>query len=203
MRHEGRLSQWNDERGFGFIEPTQGADKVFVHISAFAHGDRAALARPQPGERVSFEIEVDSKGRKQARRVVRADSVGRSPAAVRGHPARRRSEPEGSGLFGRLLSFLLALAIVAGVGWKGYHWWWSGQGVRQSPASPTASVLDSSPGAPAVSSAFRCDGRQHCSQMTSCAEAKYFLRNCPGVMMDGDGDGVPCEQQWCTSPFAR
>lgn len=45
--------------------------------------------------------------------------------------------------------------------------------------------------------AFTCDGRTHCSQMKSCAEATYFLRNCPGVEMDGDGDGVPCESQWC------
>ena len=37
--------------------------------------------------------------------------------------------------------------------------------------------------------------------MTSCAEATYFLRNCPGVKMDGNHDGVPCEQQWCTGPF--
>jgi endonuclease YncB( thermonuclease family) len=44
----------------------------------------------------------------------------------------------------------------------------------------------------------RCDGRTHCSQMTSCAEAKYFLQNCPGVKMDGNGDGVPCERQWCS-----
>ncbi|HWL62907.1 MAG TPA: excalibur calcium-binding domain-containing protein [Steroidobacteraceae bacterium] len=36
-----------------------------------------------------------------------------------------------------------------------------------------------------------------CSQMGSCEEAKYFIRNCPGTEMDGDGDGVPCERQWC------
>ena len=42
-----------------------------------------------------------------------------------------------------------------------------------------------------------CDGRKHCSQMTSCTEAKYFLANCPGVQMDGNRDGIPCEQQWC------
>ncbi|WP_291113463.1 excalibur calcium-binding domain-containing protein [Hydrogenophaga sp.] len=34
--------------------------------------------------------------------------------------------------------------------------------------------------------------------MTSCSEARLFLKHCPGVKMDGDGDGVPCEQQWCT-----
>lgn len=45
---------------------------------------------------------------------------------------------------------------------------------------------------------FRCDGRTHCSQMHSCAEATFFLNNCPGVKMDGNRDGVPCEKQWCT-----
>ena len=44
---------------------------------------------------------------------------------------------------------------------------------------------------------FVCDGRTHCSQMTSCAEAKYFLANCPNVKMDGDHNGIPCERQWC------
>ena len=47
-----------------------------------------------------------------------------------------------------------------------------------------------------IASSFRCDGRTHCSEMTSCAEAKFFLANCPGVKMD-NGDGVPCESQWC------
>jgi len=51
--------------------------------------------------------------------------------------------------------------------------------------------------APSVSSGYSCDGRTYCSQMKSCAEAKYFLANCPGVKMDGDKNGIPCEQQWC------
>ena len=46
--------------------------------------------------------------------------------------------------------------------------------------------------------AYRCDGRIHCSQMTSCDEAQYFLRHCPGARMDGDGNGIPCEKQWCS-----
>ena len=44
---------------------------------------------------------------------------------------------------------------------------------------------------------FECDGRQHCSQMSSCAEATYFIKHCPNTKMDGDRDGVPCERQWC------
>jgi hypothetical protein len=33
--------------------------------------------------------------------------------------------------------------------------------------------------------------------MRSCAEATYFLAHCPGVAMDGNRDGIPCERQWC------
>nr|WP_312989717.1 excalibur calcium-binding domain-containing protein [Comamonas koreensis] len=35
------------------------------------------------------------------------------------------------------------------------------------------------------------------SQITSCKEAKLFLKNCPDTKMDGDNDGVPCERQLC------
>lgn len=48
-----------------------------------------------------------------------------------------------------------------------------------------------------VNPSFKCDGRTHCSQMTSCEEATFFLRNCPNVKMDGNNDGIPCEKQWC------
>jgi endonuclease YncB( thermonuclease family) len=50
---------------------------------------------------------------------------------------------------------------------------------------------------PAAAAPYRCDGRIYCSQMRSCAEATYFLKHCPGVKMDGNNDGVPCERQWC------
>ena len=44
---------------------------------------------------------------------------------------------------------------------------------------------------------YSCQGKTHCSQMTSCEETKFYLRNCPNVKIDGDGNGVPCEKQWC------
>jgi len=43
---------------------------------------------------------------------------------------------------------------------------------------------------------YKCDGRKYCSQMRSYEEAKFFLRHCPGVKMDGDDDGIPCERQF-------
>ena len=78
---------------------------------------------------------------------------------------------------------------------------------KRTPAPPTISTtpepreeFPSEPisiPAPPASVQYRCDGRTRCSQMTSCDEAKFFLRNCPGTQMDGDSDGIPCEQQWC------
>jgi hypothetical protein len=65
------------------------------------------------------------------------------------------------------------------------------------PSVPSTSPRSVKVTPPDPSGAFRCDGRKYCSQMTSCAEATFFLRNCSGVKMDGNNDGVPCEQQWC------
>lgn len=49
---------------------------------------------------------------------------------------------------------------------------------------------------PVVRKDFRCDGRQHCSQMTSYEEAVFFNQYCPNTKMDGDADGIPCEDQF-------
>ncbi len=80
-------------------------------------------------------------------------------------------------------------------------------GPCEGAAAPTPSGVAPMAAAPApaptaataaVTSRYRCDGRTHCSHMTSCEEATWFLKNCPGTKMDGDNDGVPCETQWCS-----
>jgi hypothetical protein len=51
---------------------------------------------------------------------------------------------------------------------------------------------------PASNDNKQCDGRTYCKQMTSCAEATFFLNNCPNTKrMDANKNGVPCEKQWC------
>lgn len=50
---------------------------------------------------------------------------------------------------------------------------------------------------PSPQETFRCEKKERCNQMRSCQEAMYYLTHCPWPMMDGDGDGIPCEDQWC------
>jgi len=46
---------------------------------------------------------------------------------------------------------------------------------------------------------FQCEAsKTHCSHMSSCAEATFYIQHCPNTQMDGDGDGIPCERQWCS-----
>lgn len=91
---------------------------------------------------------------------------------------------------------VIALLIVAVLAWQGYQ---HSRARSAAFAFSDSTTSVSKPGvvAPRRSASFKCDGRIYCSQMTSCEEATFFLGNCPGVKMDGNNDGVPCEQQWC------
>ncbi len=62
MRFDGIIKSWNDERGFGFIEPAQGGSEIFVHIKAF----NGLRERPQINQRVSFQVELGPQGKKRA-----------------------------------------------------------------------------------------------------------------------------------------
>jgi cold shock CspA family protein len=191
MRIDGTLAKWNDDRGFGFIAPAQGGHEIFVHISAFPRDD----PRPQVGELLSFEIETAKDGKKRAKAVSRPGRANAIP--VRHRQAARPREKRN--LLGRAVPLIILIAL----GTYGYGEYSRRFGTDAAGGDTESTRSASSYTREDSSSSFRCDGRTYCSQMTSCAEAKFFLKNCPGVKMDGNNDGVPCEQQWCTNPFAK
>ncbi|MDZ4762085.1 MAG: cold shock and DUF1294 domain-containing protein [Alphaproteobacteria bacterium] len=61
-RETGELVDWNDERGFGFIRPTDGSSDIYVHIKAMRRGDQ----RPNVGDRLSFVLAAGKDGRRAA-----------------------------------------------------------------------------------------------------------------------------------------
>lgn len=163
MRYQGRLTEWNDARGFGFIVPNGGGAKVFVHIRAFEEG----LPRPAGNELLSYEVVNDSsKG-------PRAHNVAYVGTSRRPSPARRNRRGG--------LSTIVGVLILAGVG----IYYWQQHTLRRAESLPQARP------------AFSCQGKHYCTEMISCEEATFYLKNCPDVKIDGDGDGIPCEGQLC------
>ncbi|MCU0890217.1 MAG: cold-shock protein [Sandarakinorhabdus sp.] len=63
MRVEGTVKFFNGTKGFGFIQRDDGAPDAFVHISAV---ERAGFANLNEGQRVSFELEEDRRGKQAA-----------------------------------------------------------------------------------------------------------------------------------------
>ena len=112
MRRQGKIAKWNDERGFGFISSSEGGDSVFVHISSLPRSDR----RPSLNEAVSYTLAFDSHGRPQAndvRFIVRPISAPPMPQIPRAGIA----VP-----IAFAMSFLIALAALAAVGWLEMSW---------------------------------------------------------------------------------
>lgn len=67
MRLNGTVKFYNGTRGFGFIAPEGGDKDVFVHASAL---ERSGMSSLQEGDKVSFELEDDNRGRgKQAAKI--------------------------------------------------------------------------------------------------------------------------------------
>ena len=54
----GTVKWFNGQKGFGFIEPSDGSKDVFVHISAV---ERAGLGGLAEGQKVQFELKTDKK----------------------------------------------------------------------------------------------------------------------------------------------
>lgn len=193
MRFDGTLKVWHEDRGFGFIEPLAGGQDIFVHARALPRGGPP----PRIGERMSFEVELNPEGKKRAVRVQRPN-VTRTTASAKNRPATltRAVTPPARHRPTRPSGKLVGIALVLGLCAFGYaEFGHRLPGARADEGGRSPAQTFTRPETPAPN--FRCDGRQHCSQMASCAEAKFFLAHCPGTKMDGDHDGIPCEDQLC------
>jgi len=65
----GVVKWFNNQKGFGFIQPENGGNDVFVHISAV---ERAGLGTLNEGQKISFEIVADRRSGKSSADNLRA-----------------------------------------------------------------------------------------------------------------------------------
>ena len=113
MIKKGRISTWNDDKGFGFITPSNGDKQIFVHIKAFKNQAR----RPEVNRLVTYTEANDKQGR------ICAAEVTMSAAAIIENIEQKNSDLSIvlgvlflifvaiCGVFGRIQSWVLALYI--------------------------------------------------------------------------------------------
>ena len=98
---------------------------------------------------------------------------------------------------------IIVILVLAALGWYGYGKYeahmkaQAAAEARAQRATPAPAPVPSSQTAGRDPAFFTCDGRNQCSQMTSCEEARYFLKNCPGLSTEENREGASCEKQWC------
>ena len=59
----GTVKWFNDQKGYGFIQPDEGGKDVFVHISAVEQAGMRSLAE---GQKINYEIVTDRRSGKQS-----------------------------------------------------------------------------------------------------------------------------------------
>jgi cold shock CspA family protein len=120
MEQQGRLTQWNDARGFGFITPLSDGPRIFVHISQFQQRNR----RPCLNDQLTYSIGRDEQGRLRAKEV-------RYQKSTQLHPV--KTESFSNNLL--IKAALLILLVLASL-----YLWFSGVSPNQSLMSSTSAV---------------------------------------------------------------
>ena len=190
--NKGLLKAWNDEKGFGFIKSDTLAHDTFIHISALKHMSR----KPKVGDTLYFEVATQPDGKTKAVNC-RIEGV----AALKVTPKKSNHHRVAKSNFtDSFLGKVASISIIAVLGFvavnKYTHYQSSEQFNNHTPVITNADLATFDEKYPNIvipqnTQNFTCDGRQYCSQMTSRAEAVFFINNCPNTKMDGDGK--PCE----------
>ena len=175
MKTKGKLVKWNKERGFGFIQSPKVKGDIFIHISEFRKMSRAPLV----SDVIFFDLVTEKDGKNKA---INAKIEGVAEKQTQHNPKKQKKK---SGIVNQIIFLAIISFLIIGA-YKTYPNWSS----KVVDSIPVNFIKEDFTG-------FRCKGKRYCSQMTSCKEARFYLKNCPNVKIDGDHDGVPCESQWC------
>jgi len=111
---KGKIVQWIDDKAFGFIQPDDGSEKLFFHITSVKTDDR----RPQVGDVVLYEAKRDAQHRLKAVRVVLEGLHIDQHSEIRKQSI--RTEPRTKDFIDYLLYFVIFGATLS-LGFEFYH----------------------------------------------------------------------------------
>ncbi len=192
--NKGKLVRWNEEKGYGFIKPDNGNADIFIHISALREMSRL----PVVGDIIYYQTGFDDNGKIRA---INAKIEGVSSVLTL-KPMARKSEithhkthspykhrtPKTSRSTNLIFPVILILVAMAA--------FYSKVKNQVSNKDDSKSTVREIAEPIKAATQFKCEGKVYCSDMHSYEEALFYVRNCPGTKMDGDGDGEPCERQF-------
>jgi len=205
---KGKLIRWVDDKGFGFIKQENNQNDIFIHISALKGMSR----KPVIGDIIHYEVGTDSNAKTRAvnakiegvsqtltltplkhkntrEKTFTANSKTKAielPKHLNSANKRVYRKPTKS----QKSSNFLPIIVAIGIGVFLYNKFSIDKNViaqakPQTQAQPVKHI-----------ERFHCEGKVWCSEMSSYAEAVFYIQNCPDTKMDGDGDGQPCESQF-------
>ena len=182
--YRGQLKTWNGDKNFGFIHSEELNQETFFHISTL----KVIGRDPKQGDFISFEIEKLANGKFRAINC-HIESISVKSFTKRSSPDNYKS----SSTLKRKMVLVLAIVLITVFAYQRLDMPLVSNLTLVTKTEANISLPMKSTIKTRIQSHFTCDGRQHCSQMTSRAEAKFFTRHCPNTKMDGDNDGIPCE----------
>ena len=222
MFGEGKIKSYNQDRGFGFIQIENNKKEIFFHISDIPESSEPLRI----GETLKFRIVEEYGKLKADYIVrVALEGADLHPMQIM-HEEYDEHKIEPPKVTSSALSKIIGILAFIIIGLISYELYTKYSDYKQRNEHKLAVAAETQMNAikaqiqavkdlpdkvklpervekrvqPMYSQAqqtnYTCDGRIHCSQMRSYEEALFFLRNCPGVKMDGNLDGIPCERQF-------
>ena len=99
MRFQGKVKNWNDDKGFGFVEPNGGGQRAFVHIKAF----KTRARRPVTDDVITYELVREKDNRYKAEKIQFADAA---------HSVSKRTKGKSSNYFGTTLTLIVCAWLL-------------------------------------------------------------------------------------------
>ncbi|PKH03139.1 DUF1294 domain-containing protein [Psychromonas sp. MB-3u-54] len=110
MKLQGKVTNWNDDKGFGFVEPNGGGVRAFVHIKAFNPSSR----RPVNGEIITYELVSENNNRYKAKNIKFSRDINSAKGRNGAHRTNNRNKRK-SNILGSVLTVLFCIGLLISI----------------------------------------------------------------------------------------